>query len=71
MACALFLSRLYSPVFHVPLVLGAARLAITPGDHQKTPFHRGSDWLVVLGLSAGVILGTYFIVVVFARWSGA
>jgi len=71
MACALFLSRLYSPVFHVPLVLGAARVAITPGEHQTTPFHRGSDWFVVLGLSVGVILGTYFVVVALARWSGA
>jgi putative inorganic carbon (HCO3(-)) transporter len=71
MVCALFLSRQYSPILYVPLALGAARVTVTPGDDQQTPFQRWSDWILLLLLSIGVVIATYVLVRVLARWSGA
>jgi len=70
MVCAVFLSRQYSPVLYVPLALGAARVAVTPGDHQQTSFQRASDWMLLPLLSVGVVIGTYVLVLLLARWSG-
>lgn len=71
MVCAVFLSRQYSPVLYVPLALGAARVAVMRGDDQQTSFQRASDWMLVPILSVGVVIGTYVLVLVLARWSGA
>jgi O-antigen ligase len=71
MVCALFLSRQYSPVLYVPLALGAARVAATPRNPQQVSFHRASDWMLLTLLSIGVVIGTYVLVLVLARWSGA
>ena len=71
MVCALFLSRQYSPILYVPLALGAARVTVTPRDAQEAPFQRPWDWGLLLLLSVGVVMGTYVLVRVLARWSGA
>jgi len=71
MVCAVFLSRQYSPILYVPLALAAARVTVTPGDDQQTSFQRPWDWGLLLLLSIGVVIGTYVLVLVLARWSGA
>lgn len=69
--CACFLSRQYSPVLYLPLVMGAVRMSVEQkGDHQE-PFQRRWDWLVLLILSCGVVVAAYVAVRVLAVWSRA
>jgi len=69
--CAFFLSRQYSPVLYVPLVLGAIRVSVTSGTSPQPPFQRTSDWLLMLVLSGGFLLATYVGILMLAIWSGS
>jgi O-antigen ligase len=69
MACAMFLSRQYSPVFYVPLVMGAARIAVEKTEDEVAPTYKWSEWVLIVFLSVGVIISTYIAVRTLAVWS--
>jgi O-antigen ligase len=71
MVCAVFLSRQYSPVLYIPLALGAARVAAARPQPHAASFYRQFDWIRIGLFSIGVVIGTYVVVIVLARWSGA
>lgn len=69
MTCALFLSRQYSPVFYVPLVMGAARIAVEKTEDGPAPTGKWSEWVLIVFLSVGVIVSAYIAVRSLAVWS--
>lgn len=68
--CAMFLSRQYSPVLYVPLVMGAARISVERAQGEPG-FQTGFDWLKQLVLTGGGVIATYLAVRLLAVWSSS
>jgi hypothetical protein len=66
--CAMFLSRQYSPVLFVPLVMGAARVSVERAP-EEPGFQTGLDWAKQIALTGGGVIATYVAVRLLAVWS--
>lgn len=66
--CACFLSRQYSPVLHIPLALGAARIASGLRERGERVEQGPADWIAVAAVSFGVVVCAYVAVRVLASW---
>lgn len=60
--CAFFLSRQYSPVFYVPLVIGAVRMAVGREDGDATAWRAWWDWVLVGMVMLGILTLIYLLV---------
>jgi putative inorganic carbon (hco3(-)) transporter len=69
LTCVCFLSRQYSPAVFVPLAIGAARVAVERTSDENVREKLGAGWGRLAFISAGVLVGTYVLVRVFAVWS--
>jgi O-antigen ligase len=68
-ATALFLSRQNSPVLYVPILLAACRVSAGAVDKENERLWKASDWTNLALVLAGVVVGTYVLVRILARWS--
>jgi putative inorganic carbon (hco3(-)) transporter len=61
--CTFFLSRQYSPVFYVPLVIGAVRMSVgrTTGD-DAPDWRAWWDWVLVGMMTLGILTLIYLLV---------